>query len=89
MIALAFVSVPNLFWHGMQALTTTIQICRTTSESMKVTIMLAFRIIKACLQLHKYRHLIEWSVMYWMYSGEIPNNGIDDDNNGFVDDYYG
>jgi len=22
-------------------------------------------------------------------SGEIPNNGIDDDNNGYVDDYYG
>ena len=25
----------------------------------------------------------------WINSGEITNNGIDDDNNGFVDDYYG
>jgi subtilisin family serine protease len=25
----------------------------------------------------------------WHNPGEIPNNGIDDDNNGFVDDYYG
>jgi subtilisin family serine protease len=25
----------------------------------------------------------------WTNSGEIPNNGIDDDGNGFVDDYYG
>lgn len=25
----------------------------------------------------------------WTNSGEIPNNGIDDDNNGYVDDYYG
>jgi thermitase len=25
----------------------------------------------------------------WTNPGEIPNNGIDDDNNGFVDDYYG
>jgi len=25
----------------------------------------------------------------WKNSGEIPNNGIDDDNNGYVDDYYG
>ena len=25
----------------------------------------------------------------WKNTGEIPNNGIDDDNNGFVDDYYG
>lgn len=25
----------------------------------------------------------------WVNSGEIPNNGIDDDGNGFVDDYYG
>ncbi|MBN1166512.1 MAG: S8 family serine peptidase [Methanospirillaceae archaeon] len=25
----------------------------------------------------------------WVNSGEIPDNGIDDDNNGFVDDYYG
>ena len=23
------------------------------------------------------------------YAGEIPDNGIDDDNNGFVDDVYG
>lgn len=25
----------------------------------------------------------------WTNPGEIPNNGIDDDGNGFVDDYYG
>lgn len=25
----------------------------------------------------------------WTNSGEIPNNGIDDDGNGYVDDYYG
>lgn len=25
----------------------------------------------------------------WTNPGEIPNNGIDDDNNGFVDDYHG
>src|SRR6056297_2993543 len=25
----------------------------------------------------------------WVNTGEIPNNGIDDDNNGYVDDYYG
>jgi thermitase len=25
----------------------------------------------------------------WRNSGETPGNGIDDDNNGFVDDYYG
>jgi subtilisin family serine protease len=25
----------------------------------------------------------------WVNEGEIPNNGIDDDGNGFVDDYYG
>ena len=25
----------------------------------------------------------------WLNSGEIPGNGIDDDGNGFVDDYYG
>ncbi len=25
----------------------------------------------------------------WVNSGEMPNNGIDDDNNGFVDDYHG
>lgn len=25
----------------------------------------------------------------WTNSGEIPNNGIDDDNNGYVDDFYG
>lgn len=25
----------------------------------------------------------------WVNSGEIPDNGIDDDGNGFVDDYYG
>lgn len=25
----------------------------------------------------------------WVNEGEIPGNGIDDDNNGYVDDYYG
>jgi Ca2+-binding RTX toxin-like protein len=25
----------------------------------------------------------------WTNPGETPNNGVDDDNNGFVDDYYG
>ena len=25
----------------------------------------------------------------WVNTGEIPNNGIDDDGNGYVDDYYG
>lgn len=25
----------------------------------------------------------------WVNSGEIPDNGIDDDNNGYIDDYYG
>lgn len=25
----------------------------------------------------------------WKNPGEIPNNGIDDDDNGFIDDYYG
>ena len=25
----------------------------------------------------------------WVNHGEIPNNGIDDDKNGFIDDYYG
>lgn len=25
----------------------------------------------------------------WVNTGEIPGNGIDDDNNGYVDDYYG
>jgi subtilisin family serine protease len=25
----------------------------------------------------------------WTNAGEIPENGIDDDGNGFVDDYYG
>lgn len=25
----------------------------------------------------------------WTNAGEIPNNGIDDDSNGFIDDYYG
>jgi len=25
----------------------------------------------------------------WTNQGEVPNNGLDDDNNGFVDDYYG
>ena len=26
---------------------------------------------------------------HWVNTGEIPNNGIDDDNNGYVDDYNG
>lgn len=26
---------------------------------------------------------------FWVNSSEIPDNGIDDDNNGYVDDYYG
>lgn len=25
----------------------------------------------------------------WVNKGEIPNNGIDDDDNGYIDDYYG
>lgn len=25
----------------------------------------------------------------WTNAGEVPNNGIDDDGNGFIDDYYG
>ena len=25
----------------------------------------------------------------WVNSGEIPNNGVDDDDNGYVDDYRG
>lgn len=25
----------------------------------------------------------------WVNHGEIPNNGVDDDKNGFIDDYYG
>lgn len=25
----------------------------------------------------------------WTNAGETPNNGVDDDNNGFIDDYYG
>lgn len=25
----------------------------------------------------------------WVNEGEIPFNGIDDDENGFIDDYYG
>ena len=25
----------------------------------------------------------------WVNEGETPNNGVDDDNNGYVDDYYG
>jgi len=25
----------------------------------------------------------------WINTGEIPNNGVDDDNNGYIDDYYG
>lgn len=25
----------------------------------------------------------------WTNQGEVPNNGVDDDNNGYIDDYYG
>lgn len=35
-----------------------------------------------------YNHEELESVM-WYNPNEIPNNGIDDDNNGYVDDYYG
>ncbi len=36
----------------------------------------------------KYSHE-DLAANMWTNSGETPNNGIDDDNNGFVDDYYG
>ncbi|HMQ05383.1 MAG TPA: S8 family serine peptidase [Pyrinomonadaceae bacterium] len=36
----------------------------------------------------KYDHE-DLSANMWKNSGEIPGNGIDDDGNGFVDDYYG
>ncbi|MFH0894911.1 MAG: S8 family serine peptidase [Bacteroidota bacterium] len=29
------------------------------------------------------------SANMWHNPGEIPNNGLDDDNNGYIDDYYG
>ena len=25
----------------------------------------------------------------WVNSGEVPGNGVDDDNNGWIDDVYG
>ncbi len=28
-------------------------------------------------------------INYWKNTGEIPHNGIDDDNNGYIDDYHG
>ena len=31
----------------------------------------------------------ELAANVWTNSGEIPNNGVDDDGNGYVDDYYG
>ncbi len=36
----------------------------------------------------KYTHE-DLAANMWKNSGEIPNNGVDDDGNGFVDDYYG
>lgn len=36
----------------------------------------------------KYTHE-DLAANMWTNSGEIPNNGIDDDGNGFIDDYYG
>ncbi len=36
----------------------------------------------------KYTHQ-DLSANAWRNAGEIPNNNIDDDGNGFVDDYYG
>ncbi|GMH38076.1 hypothetical protein BSKO_05960 [Bryopsis sp. KO-2023] len=35
-----------------------------------------------------YNHPELWNNM-WVNEGEIPGNGIDDDQNGYVDDYYG
>lgn len=35
-----------------------------------------------------YNH-IDLAANIWVNSGEVPNNGIDDDGNGFVDDYHG
>ncbi len=31
----------------------------------------------------------DWGDNLWVNHAEIPDNGIDDDNNGFIDDYYG
>ncbi len=31
----------------------------------------------------------DWGDNIWINHAEIPGNGIDDDNNGYVDDYYG
>ena len=36
----------------------------------------------------KYTHE-DLAANMWKNKGEIPNNGIDDDGNGFIDDYYG
>lgn len=36
----------------------------------------------------KYTHE-DLSANMWTNSGETPNNGVDDDGNGFIDDYYG
>ena len=36
----------------------------------------------------KYTHE-DLAANMWTNTGEIPNNGVDDDNNGFVDDYHG
>lgn len=35
-----------------------------------------------------YNH-VDLSDHLWVNSAEIPNNGIDDDGNGYIDDYYG
>ncbi len=35
-----------------------------------------------------YTH-IDLSANMWENPGEIPNNGVDDDGNGYIDDYYG
>ncbi len=31
----------------------------------------------------------DWGDNLWINHAEIPDNGMDDDNNGFIDDYYG
>ncbi|MDQ6785673.1 MAG: S8 family serine peptidase [Acidobacteriota bacterium] len=36
----------------------------------------------------KYTHE-DLAANMWHNAGEIPNNGVDDDGNGFIDDYYG
>ncbi len=35
-----------------------------------------------------YNH-VDLAPNMWTNSGEIPNNGLDDDGNGYIDDYYG